>query len=1242
MSRTLSVKEVIKQIGNGKRDQKLMEILEELDRDGSGQIDVTELVGLLEGVARGRKERKYMIFAIVAMFVFGIVLIGTIIGLTYAMLYSLKDTEVKGGVMFVKNSDGTSMDIVRTGSAEFSVHNGAMVQRLTPDSTKNTTNVLQTADYMGTPQSLNSEIDIGDLLELKYLLINGTGKAQLGLMVQGVARIPLEGSIHGTVLHIITAAGTVTLDGTVITFSTVIANIFAEAGFRVSSTRRALLGSYAVLGFFNTIKDLSASGKPASMSEPKLPSANFIMKLKIYEPCVIPDLPNDDRCIYVPPQSPPSTSDPAPPPSSAAASPPPNGTRRLAIESTSGAPRRKLRHRWVATAPHLQTSRSRRSRTETTYAFNGKARVVYDFPIYPFWQKIEVMSGKTVYSWQQNVLPEDSTNPVMTYFCSNYSSSTTGAAGFNASSVLNYTYTGIDTVGDKLARHFEMYVVQPSSQNNLTGVMHIDYWDSLDTNTPLRFEFTHRDIGTVMMDVLEFVSIDSTSPEAAPALYQMPANNGSCPNYPSVPRLSSAFMVRGSVVAIDMPAVDEETSRRRIAETAVLAQVWERLDHVNGTGNWPQWALDMYGGVHPARRMEAAVRRALGSECGVKTSFSIPVAACSIDVAWYTTGSWALAVGCGGNVGPVTLAGSLELDTCESKVKGCVAVGVGLSKENWLVKKIGINVSIDIASACVGYNYKDHYFFIEASLILNLLIFKAELSFEMDFSSCCIWIASVTLEASVGLTFINVWVVVGSIDIVSNVYLRGSAAVKEETDNPTPTNQVGGWTSVGDGYWGDWKDASFPCTQSYYDAASSSLKTVGLPINSFLLRVESDSAADDTALNGISVGCMTGTANSIEDGSGFWGDWTSTVSCSSGGYFVGARMRIESPGGDDTAANSVVFTCSNARGSDLSAHYGFWGDWTGWTYCPGNTYICGLQVRVEDPVSASDDTAMNGMRIACCSFPVDNATSVISTTELRTGTNSLKSCLDITNNVHADGTYLQQLTCSNSTGQYFTLTSTLTGAYTITTINDATPLCVAVKDSGTSSGTRVALAACSSGATNQAWSVTPYDSGTYTLSPTNAAGMCLDINGASASDKAQVQLWTCNRTPAQVFTLDLPTRSTTQVIKTSTTDDRCLAVTGTTAGSYIQQWECDESTGQSFQITSAGTNAYTIKSMSGFCVSAKGSGTGSGTRITIEACVSGAMNQLWSITSGYNGGISVKPMHTTGMCLDVAGATTSR
>ncbi|KXZ48467.1 hypothetical protein GPECTOR_27g637 [Gonium pectorale] len=255
-------------VGNDKRnDGEILRILEDLDRNGDGTIDVAELVGMLEGVTRTRRERRYLAYTVVIMFVFGLIMIGTIIGLTYAMLYSLKDTEVKGGIMYVKDSGGVVNDIIRTGSAEFGVENGAIVHRLVESSTTNTTGtapgattqdgalpVLRTAAYMGTPQGLNSEIDIEALLELKYLLINGTGRAQLGLMVQGVARVPQEGSVYGTVLHIVTAAGTITLDGTIVTFSTTIANIFAEAGFRVSSTRRALLGSYAVLGFFNTVK----------------------------------------------------------------------------------------------------------------------------------------------------------------------------------------------------------------------------------------------------------------------------------------------------------------------------------------------------------------------------------------------------------------------------------------------------------------------------------------------------------------------------------------------------------------------------------------------------------------------------------------------------------------------------------------------------------------------------------------------------------------------------------------------------------------------------------------------------------------------------------------------------------------------------------------------------------------------------------------------------------------------------
>ncbi|KXZ48683.1 hypothetical protein GPECTOR_26g586 [Gonium pectorale] len=722
----------------------------ELDRDGSGQIDVTELVSLLEGVANSRRERKYMWFAIVAMFIFGIILIGAIIGLSYAMMYALKDTEVKGGVMYVKGSDGQSSEIVRTGSAEFVVQNGTFVQRVEPaiaGSTANTPSVLRTAAYMGTPQPLTSQVDLESLLELKYLLINGTGDAQLGLVVQGVARVPQQGSVFGTVLHIVTAAGTITLDGTIITFSNSIADIFTAAGFRVSNSRRVLLGAYNVLGFFNTIKGLSASGKPPAEPEPKLPTENFVMKLKIYEPCVTPDQPDTDRCKYTPP-APVSTTTSA--------------TRRTLGAGTEGAARQR-RHLWVATAPHLSSDNSRRAmpeyenvdlagvtlyngvrymaHTETTISYNGAIRIAYEFAMYPRWTKIDVKSSSDnlVHTWQEtiNTTAPGSTreNPVIAnFFCRNFTMSETASVGFNASSVLNYTYQGVGTVWDDvLARHFQLNVLQATS-NGSTEVLTVNYYDTLNTYIPLRFEFTSNEIGSVVVDVLEYRDITDSAPEAAASMFVAPAYD-TCPNNPAYPKLSTAFAARGKVVFADPPAGPDPSSRRHLLDRAdQQAAVWNSLDHANGTGEWPQWALDVYGGVHPAQRTQAAVRRMLG-ECGTKFSFGVDISICSIGWWTYSTGDFGISAGCGGNIGPLTVEGSLEMDTCDSTFKGCVTLGIGLSKTNWLVKKLGIELSIDIASVCVGYNYDDNFFFIEGTLTFNLIIFKVELSAEIDFSA---------------------------------------------------------------------------------------------------------------------------------------------------------------------------------------------------------------------------------------------------------------------------------------------------------------------------------------------------------------------------------------------------------------------------------------------------------------------------------------------------------------------------
>ncbi|KXZ48466.1 hypothetical protein GPECTOR_27g636 [Gonium pectorale] len=310
---------------------------------------------------------------------------------------------------------------------------------------------------------------------------------------------------------------------------------------------------------------------------------------------------------------------------------------------------------------------------ETTYAYGGYIRVMYDFALHPLWRKIEVLADNStaVYQWQENVWPEGSTNEVKTFFCRSYEKASTGIAGFNASSVISYTYGGIDAIGDTLARRFELVVSQPSRKDGKSEALRIDYWDSTDGNMPLKFEFQHPDIGTVVVEVLEFRALNASSPEAAPAMFKPPPQDDPdfCLRSNTVPALSSPFMARGAVVSdtFGSPAVIE----------------------------------------------------------------------------------------------PIVIDGSMELDTCEKVIKGCVTIGVGLPKENWLVKTLGVELSIDLAKVCVGYNYAHRVFFIEGVLIFNVIVAKVELAAELDFSACCIWIASVSLEASIGITFFDIWITLG-------------------------------------------------------------------------------------------------------------------------------------------------------------------------------------------------------------------------------------------------------------------------------------------------------------------------------------------------------------------------------------------------------------------------------------------------------------------------------------------------
>ncbi|MER7538750.1 ricin-type beta-trefoil lectin domain protein [Streptomyces sp. NPDC097704] len=105
--------------------------------------------------------------------------------------------------------------------------------------------------------------------------------------------------------------------------------------------------------------------------------------------------------------------------------------------------------------------------------------------------------------------------------------------------------------------------------------------------------------------------------------------------------------------------------------------------------------------------------------------------------------------------------------------------------------------------------------------------------------------------------------------------------------------------------------------------------------------------------------------------------------------------------------------------------------------------------------------------------------------------------------------------------------------------------CLDVAGAATADGTPVQLYTCN-GTTAQRWTLSA--DGTV-----RALGKCLDVTGAATADGTKVQLYTCNGTGAQRWSYDPGTHD---VVNTAA--NKCLDVTGNTAadGTRTQIWTC--------------------------------------------------------------------------------------
>ncbi|TDV57854.1 ricin-type beta-trefoil lectin domain protein [Actinophytocola oryzae] len=122
---------------------------------------------------------------------------------------------------------------------------------------------------------------------------------------------------------------------------------------------------------------------------------------------------------------------------------------------------------------------------------------------------------------------------------------------------------------------------------------------------------------------------------------------------------------------------------------------------------------------------------------------------------------------------------------------------------------------------------------------------------------------------------------------------------------------------------------------------------------------------------------------------------------------------------------------------------------------------------------------------------------------------------------------------------------------------------------------------------------------------TGVGGRCVDVQSSNTADGTPVQLWTCNSSGAQQWTVRGGTVSAL---------GKCLDVSfsGTTNGTQIQLWTCNGTGAQTWQAQS---NGSLRNPQSGRCLDATNGSSAEGTRLVIWDCNGGA-SQVWRLPAG--------------------------
>jgi glucosylceramidase len=136
------------------------------------------------------------------------------------------------------------------------------------------------------------------------------------------------------------------------------------------------------------------------------------------------------------------------------------------------------------------------------------------------------------------------------------------------------------------------------------------------------------------------------------------------------------------------------------------------------------------------------------------------------------------------------------------------------------------------------------------------------------------------------------------------------------------------------------------------------------------------------------------------------------------------------------------------------------------------------------------------------------------------------------------------------------------------------------------------------------WSGTPSSgSGGAIGQITGIGGKCVDAAGANSANGTAVQLYDCNGTAAQQWTVGAD--GTIRVL------GKCMDLTsaGTANGTQVQLYDCNGTNAQQWM---KGASQSLVNPTSGRCLDATGASSANGTRLQIWDCTGGS-NQQWTV-----------------------------